>query len=67
MNRTFPPQLWRTSSYTTNPGHCVEVAMTSEEVGVRDTKNRAGGHFTVSAQAFADFVDAVKRADGWRS
>lgn len=66
MNRTFPDHLWFKSSYTTEQGQCVEVAMTPDAVGVRDSKNRAGGHFAVSAEAFAGFVDAVKRNDGWR-
>lgn len=63
---TFPTQLWRTSSYTQEAGQCVEVAITSEAVGVRDTKNRAGGHLTVPAAAFTQFLDAVKTTNGWR-
>lgn len=66
MNRTFPGNLWRTSSYTTEQGQCVEVANDGDAVGVRDTKNRAGGHFTVSAQQFGAFLAAVKVTDGWR-
>lgn len=59
-------ELWRTSSYTGQTGQCVEVAVTPDVVGVRDTKNRAGGHFTVSAQQFGAFLAAVKATDGWR-
>lgn len=62
----FEPRLWRTSTYTDTGGQCVEVAMTSDAVGVRDTKNRAGGHLTVPASRFAAFIAAVKEHDGWR-
>ncbi|WP_017972469.1 DUF397 domain-containing protein [Actinopolyspora halophila] len=63
---TFPTQLWRTSSYTQEAGQCVEVAITAEAVGVRDTKNRAAGHLTVPAAAFAQFLNTVKTTNGWR-
>lgn len=56
----FPHHSWRTASYTTEQGHCVEVALTPERVGVRDSKHRAGGHFDVSPDAWAAFIAAVK-------
>ncbi|SDK27403.1 protein of unknown function [Actinopolyspora mzabensis] len=57
---SFPSNLWRTSSRTTDVGHCVEVALTSRSVGIRDTKNRAGGTLTVTPATWAGFVDRLK-------
>ncbi|MFE0028398.1 DUF397 domain-containing protein [Amycolatopsis sp. NPDC059021] len=42
---------WAKSSHSTEQGDCVEVAI-SEAVGIRDTKDRASGHLTVSRQAW---------------
>lgn len=58
----FPKITWRTSSYT-NAGNnnCVEVGPTATAVGVRDTKDRARGHITVSRAAWATFVRNVAR------
>jgi hypothetical protein len=48
---------WRKSSYSGGQNNdCVEVAMTTEEVGVRDTKDRLGGQLTMKASAFAALV-----------
>ncbi|MER7010426.1 DUF397 domain-containing protein [Saccharopolyspora sp. NPDC000359] len=52
---------WFTSTYTTTAQACVEVAMTPEAVGVRDTKNRDGGTLVFQPERWADFVEAVKR------
>ncbi|SDK22903.1 protein of unknown function [Actinopolyspora mzabensis] len=51
---------WRTSSRSGNGGNCVEVAMTSEVVGVRDSKDRAAGHFAAAPAQWSAFIDAVK-------
>jgi hypothetical protein len=34
--------VWRKSSFSTATGECVEVALSSEVVGVRDSKNPNG-------------------------
>lgn len=53
---------WRTSSYTNpNNNNCVEVGPTATAVGVRDTKDRARGHITISRAAWATFVRNVAR------
>ncbi|SFD85173.1 protein of unknown function [Actinopolyspora alba] len=57
---SFPSHLWRTSSRTTDVGHCVEVALTSGAVGIRDTKDRQGGTLTVTPAAWAGFMDRLK-------
>lgn len=56
----FPTDLWRKSSRTNDTGQCVEVALTSQAAGVRDTKNRAAGHFTVDATQWSAFLSQVK-------
>lgn len=66
MRRTFPADSWFTSSYTTREGKCVEVNMQSDAVGIRDTKDRAGGQLAVPAGLFAAFVAKVQSTDGWR-
>jgi hypothetical protein len=47
---------WRTSSHSSDQANCVEVAATTTAVGVRDTKDREGGHLTVPAPAWAAFL-----------
>ena len=59
----FPEHLWFKSSRTVEHNQCVEVALTPEHVGVRDTKNRSDGHLTVTAGQWATFVDHVKAGD----
>lgn len=59
----FPSHLWRKSSHTTDIGQCVEVALTDEAVGIRDTKDRAGGLLAVTAEAWAGFVGRLKTGD----
>jgi hypothetical protein len=41
---------WRTSSYSGGNGDCVEVASSSAEVLVRDTKDRPGGTLSVTPE-----------------
>ncbi|QWF77735.1 DUF397 domain-containing protein [Amycolatopsis sp. CA-230715] len=53
---------WRKSSYSGNQGDCVEVAIGADEVGVRDTKNRAAGNLTVAPAAWSAFVRTAGRA-----
>lgn len=50
---------WRKSSYSQANSECVEVAV-SEEIGVRDTKNREAGQLTVSREAWQGVLAAVR-------
>lgn len=52
---------WRTSTRTQGQGQCVEVGFGDGGVGVRDSKNRAAGHFTVAPRLWGVFVDGLKR------
>lgn len=50
---------WRKSSYSSNTDNCVEVAP-GGVVGIRDTKDRAGGQLAVTGTQWAAFIAAVK-------
>jgi hypothetical protein len=53
-------QDWRKSSYSGNPNtDCVEVAFTTEAVGVRDSKNTAGPELTFPATTWRHFATGV--------
>lgn len=59
--------VWRKSSRsgTGNTGgeNCVEVARLPEAIGVRDSKNPAGGTLSLSTESFATLLTRVKRND----
>ncbi|MGJ7908820.1 DUF397 domain-containing protein [Actinopolyspora sp. H202] len=57
---TLRPRNWQKSSRSNQHSHCVEVARTHDGAAVRDTKNRAAGHFTTTHQQWAAFIDALK-------
>lgn len=51
---------WRKSSYSgNNGGDCVEVGSEPDVVGIRDTKNRAGGYLAISPEGWARFVASI--------
>jgi hypothetical protein len=50
---------WKKSTSSSDSNACVEVAMTSRAVGVRDTKNRADGHLEFPASAWSALVDTL--------
>jgi hypothetical protein len=50
---------WRTSSYSSSNGACVEVAILGESVLVRDSKDRTGPVLHFSIPAWRTFVAAL--------
>ena len=51
---------WRKSSYSgSNGGECVEVA-SAETVQVRDTANHNGPMLTFTADAWREFITAIR-------
>jgi hypothetical protein len=59
MNRHYDTATWRVSSYSAQNGNCVEIATIANTVAVRDTKNRAGGHLSLSAEGWAALTTSV--------
>ena len=55
---------WRKSSHSAGANsECVEVAHDETVVGVRDTKNRTGGYFTIGHAAWRAFTHAAAGGD----
>lgn len=52
--------VWRKSSYSANNGDCVEIALTDEAVGARDSKNPGGPELWFAGAPWGRFVAAVK-------
>ncbi|MEV0088752.1 DUF397 domain-containing protein [Saccharopolyspora sp. NPDC050642] len=51
---------WRKSTHSQGQGTCVEVGLGVDAVGVRDTKDRDGGHLAVPVRSWHRFIGAVK-------
>lgn len=52
----FPEAKWRKSSYSGTQNECVEVAVQSDAVGIRDSRSRDAGMLTASRSAWCVFV-----------
>jgi hypothetical protein len=52
---------WHKSSHSSANGQCVEVAPVAGGIAVRDSKNPAGSRLIFTREAWADFVEGVKR------
>lgn len=59
MRITNSPRIWRKASRSQNSTECVEVAL-GAVVGVRDTKDRAGGQLAVTATSWTALVGNLK-------
>ncbi|WUI00571.1 DUF397 domain-containing protein [Spirillospora sp. NBC_00431] len=53
--------VWRKSRRSGNGGNCVEIADLHHVIAVRDSKNPASGHLTLSVESFAHLVARAKR------
>ncbi|WP_433871218.1 DUF397 domain-containing protein [Saccharopolyspora sp. CA-218241] len=57
----LPQASWRKSSRSNSGGNCVEVGFGRDGArAVRDTKDRAAGHFTTTGAQWTSFLTAVK-------
>ncbi|SFS82667.1 DUF397 domain-containing protein [Saccharopolyspora flava] len=61
MAPTSPISNWRKSSFSQGAENCVEVGRVADSgAAVRDTKDRAAGHFTTTVPQWAHFITALK-------
>ncbi|MDU0294930.1 DUF397 domain-containing protein [Saccharothrix longispora] len=51
---------WRKSSHSGNDSDCVELAVGTNAVSLRDSKCPEAGGFSVSADSFRAFVRSLK-------
>lgn len=56
----FDGVTWKKSTFSSSDGNCVEVALTSTLVGVRDSKGPDTGRISVSIASWHRFLTAVK-------
>ncbi|MGH3938689.1 MAG: DUF397 domain-containing protein [Pseudonocardiaceae bacterium] len=61
-NFSFIHAVWRKSSQSenTSSGTCVEIAVFTGVVGVRDSKTRDSGALIFAADEWAEFMHGVK-------
>ncbi|TYB50034.1 DUF397 domain-containing protein [Actinomadura chibensis] len=53
---------WRKSSYSGGDGgHCVELALISEDIGVRDSKDPDGPELHITRDTFRALITNLKR------
>lgn len=58
--RVLTDATWRKSSYSATQDECVEVAITSTAIGVRDTKDRNGGTLVFDNTTWSAFLTHLK-------
>lgn len=56
---TFDPSLFRKADGSGDAG-CVEVAITPDAIGVRDSKDQTGPVLAFNEHEWRTFIDAVK-------
>ena len=56
-----PMGVWRKSSYSGGGNDCVEVALSAQHVGVRDSKNPDAGELSVSARGWQGLLRVLGR------
>lgn len=60
MTEQVEPTAWRKSSRSVNTSTCVEVGRLPRGAAVRDTKDRAAGHFAATTTQWSAFLTALK-------
>jgi hypothetical protein len=63
MDDAFSNANWSKSTKSGAAGHCVEVAITDEGIGVRDSKNRDGGFLEFTAPEWDAFLAGAKAGE----
>ncbi|MFI2640441.1 DUF397 domain-containing protein [Streptomyces sp. NPDC018610] len=53
---------WRKSTYSGDSSNCIEIAPTPTAIHIRDSKDGAAPHLTVTPSAWADFLRLARRA-----
>ncbi|WP_033261358.1 DUF397 domain-containing protein [Amycolatopsis vancoresmycina] len=51
---------WRISSHSAQDNQCVEVALDTPAVGLRDSKARAAGELDVPAASWAALLEQIR-------
>ncbi|GAA4188146.1 DUF397 domain-containing protein [Streptosporangium oxazolinicum] len=54
---------WRKSSLSADGPSCVEMAFVSNDVAVRDTKDRDGGTLIFRRNDWTTFINGIKNGD----
>ncbi|MDW8805431.1 DUF397 domain-containing protein [Streptomyces scabiei] len=57
---------WFKSSYSAADNECVEIALASPWVGIRDSKALHRGALAINTNAFTRFVNATKTGNSMR-
>ena len=57
-------RIWRKSSATQNPSNCVEISLATEDVLVRDSKDRAGPRLRFTPTAIHELLGSVSGRTG---
>lgn len=58
--------VWRKSSHSgSDGGHCVELALLSEDIGVRDSKDPHGSQLRITRNTLRTLIASLKRQCSW--
>ena len=55
----LPERRWHKSTYSDGQANCVEIAILSDQVAARDSKDRNGSALVFTAEAWSAFVEGV--------